>query len=182
MAATGTEEIGFEDDVWDDDDTTQGNKYMLFHIADEIFGIALTHITEIVEMPKITVVPDMPDFAKGVINLRGRIIPLMDLRLRFGLTEREYDDRTCIIIVRINETVVGVIVDTVAEVFDIPESDIDPPPTFEGAKAVRQCVAGLAKVDDRVAILVDVDQLLHGHELEALSGDEKSASSEATAK
>ena len=106
----------------------------------------------------------------------------MDLRLRFGLEEREYDDRTCIIIVRIDETVVGVIVDTVAEVFDIPQSDIDPPPRFEGSKSVRQCVAGLAKVDDRVAILVDVNQLLHGSEMEALSAKKQPAASEAAAK
>ena len=114
----------------------------------------------------------MSVFIKGVINLRGRVIPVMDLRLRFGIDEREYNDRTCNIVARINEMAVGVIVDTVAEVYDIPESDIDPTPTFHNSAAgaaETRCVSGLAKVQDRVAILIDVHQLLHGTEPAALT-------------
>ena len=152
-----------------DSESSQNNKYLLFNMGDEIFGIALTDVTEIVEMQDITEVPDMPVFIKGVINLRGRVIPLMDLRLRFGIDGREYDDRTCVIVVRINDMVVGVIVDTVAEVYDIPESDIDPTPSFHSSSADTQCVSGLAKVEDRVAILIGVLKLLQGTELTSVA-------------
>ena len=172
MAATVREKLGFEAEVLDGEESSQNNKYLLFNMGDEIFGIALTDVTEIVEMQQITEVPDMAVFIKGVINLRGRVIPLMDLRLRFGIDEREYDDRTCVIVVRLNEMVVGVIVDTVAEVYDIPDSDIDPTPTFEGSSADATCVSGLAKVDDRVAIFIDVHQLLHRTEPAALTTGE----------
>jgi purine-binding chemotaxis protein CheW len=169
MATTVDNELEYETEVWDDEETTQNNKYLLFNMGDEFCGIALEDVTEIVEMQAITMVPDMPVFIKGVINLRGQVIPLMDLRLRFGIDGREYDDRTCVVVVRITEMVVGVIVDTVAEVYDIPASDIDPTPTFQGNSADTQCVSGLAKVEDRVVIFIDVHQLLLEPELAALT-------------
>jgi purine-binding chemotaxis protein CheW len=103
------------------EETTQGQtqKYLLFPLAQETYGLSISHIINIIEIQKITVVPEMPAFLKGVINLRGQVIPVMDIRLRFGLPARPYDDRTCIIIIQRENTVLGLIVDTVAEVISI---------------------------------------------------------------
>ena len=149
----------------DDDIDAQANKYLLFNIGSEIFGIAIQNVTEIIELQTITVVPDMPDYVKGVINLRGKVIPVMDLRLRFGLEPREYDDRTCIINVKINATLIGFIVDTVAEVYDVPDGDIEQPPEFQKETGHKKYISGLGKVGDEVKILLDVDKILYDEEL-----------------
>lgn len=152
----------------DDDDNTQANKFLLFNIGEEAYGISIVDITEIVEMQRITEVPDMPDFLKGVINLRGNVVPLIDLRLRFGIAERVYDDRTCIIIVRIDKTSVGFIVDTVADVHSIRENDINPPPSFKTDTGRNCFIGGLGKVAERVIILVDTARILADRELQEL--------------
>ncbi len=153
----------------DEEDSGQTNKYLLFNLEDEVYGIAISHVTEINEMQKITEVPDMPDFMRGVINLRGRVIPVMDLRLRFDMSEREYDDRTCMIIANIENTQMGFIVDTVAEVHDILEKDIEPPPSFKNEGSANRYISGLGKLDDRVTILVDVRKLLSARDLEEVA-------------
>ncbi len=153
----------------DEDDSGQANKYLLFNLEDEVYGIAISHVTEIIEMQKITEVPDMPDFIRGVINLRGRVIPVMDLRLRFEMSDREYDDRTCIVIANISNNQMGFIVDTVAEVHDILEKDIEPPPSFKDEGSVNRYISGLGKVDDRVTILVDVRKLLSARDVEEMA-------------
>jgi purine-binding chemotaxis protein CheW len=150
----------------EDEENNQENKYLLFKLGDEVYGIQILYVTDIIEMQKITEVPDMPDYIKGVINLRGKVIPLMDLRLRFGLPEREYDDRTCIIVVNIDSTAIGFIVDTVSEVHDISEKDISPPPTFKSEGVKEQYISGLGKIGDEVKILLDVKKILHREELE----------------
>jgi purine-binding chemotaxis protein CheW len=149
----------------EDDENSQANKYLLFNIEDEVYGINITHVVEIIEMQRITEVPDMPAFVKGVINLRGRVIPVVDLRLRFDMKEREHDDRTCVIIVKIQESSVGFIVDTVAEVQDIQDTDIEPPPQFRTSSGRDQYISGLGKVGDRVRILIDVKKLVTEREL-----------------
>ena len=146
--------------VEDDDESGQADKFLLFNLGDEVYGINIAHVTEIIEMQKITDVPDMPSFIKGVINLRGRVIPVMDLRLRFQMSEREYDDRTCIIIANMGTTSMGFIVDTVAEVHDIGEAEIEPSPSFKDADARSNYISGLGKVGERVTILIDVLRLL----------------------
>jgi purine-binding chemotaxis protein CheW len=155
----------FQDD--EDDEATQASKYLLYNIDDEVYGINIASVVEIIEMQRITEVPDMPAYVKGVINLRGRVIPVVDLRLRFGMPEREHDDRTCIIIVRIQESSVGFIVDTVAEVQDIRDADIEPPPQFKTSSGRDQYISGLGKVGDRVRILIDVQKLVTDRELVA---------------
>ena len=155
----------------EEDEGAQNNKYLLFNLADEVYGIDIANVTEIIEMQKITDVPDMPDFIKGVINLRGRVIPVMDLRLRFEMSVRDYDDRTCVIIVNIDEISMGFIVDTVAEVHDIREKDIEPPPSFRTDTGKNNYISGLGKMEDRVTILIDVHKLLHDRELEAIKED-----------
>lgn len=143
---------------------TQSAKYLLFNLGGELYGINIADVTEIIEMQKITQVPDMPDFIKGVINLRGKVIPVMDLRLRFSMTEQEYGDRTCIIISKVDDSSLGMIVDTVAEVHDILAADIEQPPGFSNNGA-EVYIEAIGKVDDQVAVLIDARKILLGQEI-----------------
>jgi purine-binding chemotaxis protein CheW len=151
-----------EEDEEDNEDT-QEDKYLTFVIDREDFGIEIRHVTEIIGIQNITEVPDMPAYVKGVINLRGKVIPVMDVRLRFGVTERPYDDRTCIIVININEQPVGLIVDRVLEVLDIQKGEIEPPPKIRKGKSNR-FVQGMGKVGDQVKILLDANRLLFDEE------------------
>src|SRR3972149_6846013 len=103
-------------DIEEDEDDIQENKFLTFLIGEEYYGVGIEYVIEIIRMIKITPMPEMFNFIKGVVNLRGKVIPVMDVRLRFGLKESEYDDRTCIIVVSIGELEIGLIVDTVSEV------------------------------------------------------------------
>ena len=157
-----------DDDLYDEDEDTQKDKYLTFHLAGEDYGIDIAFVTEIIGIQKITEVPDMPEFIRGVINLRGKVIPVMDVRLRFNLKERDYDERTCIVVVDIDNTAVGLVVDEVSEVADIPEKDVEPPPqTGKGQRS--RYLKGMGKMDEAVKILLDVEKLLHDEELEQLA-------------
>jgi len=154
--------------VDDDEDDSQKDKFLTFRIGNEDYGIEISYVIEIVGIQQITEVPDMPDFLKGVINLRGRVIPVMDVRVRFRMQAREFDDRTCIVVVNLGETAVGLIVDTVNEVLSIPASEISKPPRVsrgEGSRFVR----GMGKVGDAVKILLDLNKLLNDSEMEAVA-------------
>lgn len=157
--------------VGDDDENSQADKYLLFTIGEELYGIAIASVTEIIEMQKITEVPDMPNYVKGVINLRGRVIPVMNLRLRFGMAEREYDDRTCIVVVEVEKSSMGFIVDTVAEVYDIPEKEIEPAPSFKDSEGRGQYISGIGKVEDRATILIDGRLILQEKERNTAIGE-----------
>ncbi len=161
-----------EDDLMmitdEEDDNSQDNKFLLFNLGDEVYGIGILYVTDIIEMQKITEVPDMPNFVKGVINLRGKVIPIIDLRLRFGLPERDYDDRTCIIVVNVDSQAIGFIVDTVAEVHDIFDKDISPAPSFRSETGKEQYIWGLGKIDDEVKILLDVRKILQKDEFKKI--------------
>lgn len=146
--------------VDDEDIDTQADKYLLFYLGNEEYGVNIAQVTAIEELPKITAIPDMPHFVRGVINLRGKIIPAIDLRLRFGLEEREYDDRTCIIIVSVSESTIGLIVDIVSEVHAIGINDIGPPPSFKNASGKEQYIAGLANQGEEVKIILDVQKII----------------------
>ncbi|RME33394.1 MAG: purine-binding chemotaxis protein CheW [Deltaproteobacteria bacterium] len=139
-------------------------KYLTFHIADEDYGIEIRHVTEIIGIQAITEVPDMPAFIKGVINLRGNVIPVMDVRLRFRLPEIPYEERTCIVVVNIESKTVGLVVDRVNEVVDIADADIEPPPRTKSESS--QYIQGMGKVGDQVKILLDVDRLLCCEEID----------------
>ncbi|MCP4753432.1 MAG: purine-binding chemotaxis protein CheW [Proteobacteria bacterium] len=144
----------------DDDEDTQKDRFLTFAIGPEEFGIEIKYVTEIIVMQRITEVPDTPDHIEGVINLRGKVIPVMDVRLRFGMENREYDERTCIIVVDFKEISVGLIVDTVSEVVDIPEGQIDPPPkSYAGIKSGY--IQGMGKIDKQVKILLNVEKVLY---------------------
>lgn len=146
------------DEDWDEEDT-QEDKFLTFALKKEEFGIEIRYVTEIIGMQNITEVPDMPHYIRGVINLRGKVIPVMDVRLRFGLEERDYDDRTCIIVININEQSVGLIVDRVSEVLDIPKGQIEPPPRVRKGESSR-FIQGMGKVGDHTKIILNAHQLL----------------------
>ena len=157
MTDTADIDIATEEDV-----DTQKDKYLTFHIADEEYGIAISYVTEIIGMQKFTEVPETPDYIKGVINLRGKVIPIMDIRLRFAMTEKEYDERTCVIVVNFENTAVGLVVDTVSEVVDIPASCIEISPNFNTDQG--HFVEGMGKLDENIKMLLDVKSLLYDDE------------------
>lgn len=151
----------------EEDDTLEG-KYLTFPLGKEEYGLEIRNVTEIVGIQRITEVPDMPPFIRGVINLRGKVIPVMDVRARFNLEPREFDDHTCIIVVNLNGTAVGLVVDTVSEVMNIPLQQIDPPPSVKKGETSRY-LQGLGKVGDSVKILLDIRKLLYDEELEQIA-------------
>ncbi|MEA3361404.1 MAG: chemotaxis protein CheW [Thermodesulfobacteriota bacterium] len=148
-------------------------KYLTFALADEEYGIGILKIREIIGIMPITSVPRTPEFVKGVINLRGKVIPIIDLRLRFGMEPMEYTDRTCIIVVEINAqdaTIqIGAIVDTVSEVLNIKAEDIEDTPAF-GTSLDTEYILGMAKVSGGVKILLDIDRVLNSEEIAKLEG------------
>lgn len=137
---------------------TQKDLFLTFRLGKEDFGMEIFHVTEIVGIQTITDVPDMPDYVKGVINLRGNVIPVMDVRLRFGLPERDYDERTCLIVVKVDEQATALVVDRVNEVSEIPAEQIEPPP--QAGELTSQYIKGMGKVDSSVKILLNMEQLL----------------------
>ena len=146
-------------------------KYLTFELAAEEFGIGILKIKEIIGMMKITGVPQTAAHFKGVINLRGKVIPVVDLRLRFGMPEIDYTERTCIIVLEIGsegDTLsIGVVVDAVSEVLNIRSADIAAPPSF-GASVNTAYILGMAKVNGGVKLLLDMDRVLTGDQIDEL--------------
>jgi len=138
-------------------------KYLTFNLMDEFYGISVDWILQIIAIPEITKIPKTPPFIKGVINLRGKIIPVMDLRLRFSLPLQEYNERTSIVIIKIktekSEVCIGLIVDKVNEVLDIEEKETEQAPTF-GVELDMQYILGMAKVKSKVTTLLNVSEVL----------------------
>jgi len=151
--------------------TDREGKYLTFTLANEDYGIGILKIREIIGMMPITAVPQTPPFVKGVINLRGKVIPVMDLRLRFDMEEIEYTERTCIIVVEIagasGRIQIGNVVDSVSEVLNIKGEDIEDSPTF-GTKLDTEYILGMAKMEGGVKILLDIDKVLSAEEVAAL--------------
>jgi purine-binding chemotaxis protein CheW len=145
------------------DQESRSGKYLTFHLDKEEFGIQVLKVREIMGVQDITAVPQTPDFVRGVINLRGKVIPVVDLRLKFGLTEKEYTQRTCIIVVHMEgrgvSLLMGIIVDGVSEVLNLAAGDIEDTPDF-GNGVDTPYLLGMAKVKDEVKILLDIDQVL----------------------
>ena len=146
-------------------------KYLTFSMANEEYGIEIEKIKEIIGMMQITTVPQTPEFVKGVINLRGKVIPVVDLRARFGMESIDYTERTCIIVVEIQvqsgTVMIGVVVDAVSEVLNIKGDDIEDTPTF-GTKLNTDYILGMAKMEGGVKILLDIDRVLSGDEVAVL--------------
>ena len=156
-------------------DGDEAGKYLTFKLADEEYGVQILKVREINGLMNITSVPKMPTHMKGVINLRGKVIPVIDLRLQFGLPEAAYTEQTCIIVVNVGQEI-GIIVDTVSEVLDVADENIEPPPAI-GGSVDTSFILGMGKVGDEVKILLDIDKVLTGAELGALSDVTSGASS-----
>jgi len=146
-------------------------KYLTFGMANEEYGIGILKIKEIIGMMPITMVPRTPEFVKGVINLRGKVIPIMDLRLRFKMEAIDYTDRTCIIVVEIGSQAgiiqIGAVVDSVSEVLSVGGDDIEETPSF-GTKLDTEYILGMATMEGGVKILLDIDKVLNDEEIAAL--------------
>ncbi len=143
--------------------TDKGGKYLTFRLADEEYGVEILKVREINGLMDITSVPQMPVYMKGVINLRGKVIPVVDLRLKFGLEEIDHTEQTCIIVVDVGKEI-GIIVDTVSEVLDIKDEKVEPPPSM-GRSVDTSFIMGMGKVGDAVKILLDIDRVLTSDEL-----------------
>ncbi|MBA4367184.1 MAG: chemotaxis protein CheW [Desulfobacterium sp.] len=147
-------------------------KFLTFTLGGEEYGIGILKIKEIIGMMHVTTMPQTPDFVKGVINLRGKVIPVMDLRLRFGMAAMDYTERTCIIVVEIegnSGTIqVGIVVDSVSEVLNIKGDDIEETPAF-GTKLNTDYILGMAKMEVGVKILLDIDKVLTSEDLVIIS-------------
>lgn len=154
-------------DMIDEDfEDTQKGKYMTFKSGKEYFGIAIKYVNEIIGIQKIAAIPEAEEYIKGLINLRGKIIPVIDVRLRFKQEPIEYTDRTCIIIIDVQSTVIGLIVEKIDEVVTIDDSDIEPPPKLVHGNALNKYVWGIGKLGDSVKLLLDPDKLIKDDDLE----------------
>lgn len=149
----------------------KGGKYLTFSLGSEEYGIGIVKVKEIIGMMPITSVPRTPDFMKGVINLRGKVIPVIDLRLRFSMPETDYTERTCIIIVEImgvsRDITIGIVVDSVSEVLNIKDEEIEKPPEF-GSRLNTEYILGMAKLEGGVKILLKIDKVLGSGEMSTL--------------
>lgn len=152
----------------EEEEETQKGRFLTFALSNEIYGIEIQYVTEIIVIQPITQVPDMEDYIRGIINLRGKIIPVVDVRLRFKKAFRDYNDRTCVIVVELNDISIGLIVDSVSEVIPIPDSDIVDPPDVK--KGGSNYIRGIGKVDGEIKLLLDCERLLSEDETEALYG------------
>ncbi len=148
------------------EEDTQKDRYLTFIIGNECYGIEIQYITEIIGIQAITEIPELPEYVKGIINLRGKIVPVIDVRLRFKKEPKEYNDRTCVVVIDVKELSIGLIVDQVAEVLTIPEQNIvDPPQVHKGAN--NKYIKKIGKVGNAVKLLLDCEMLITEHEAEA---------------
>ena len=168
----------------DGTEVKQARQYLTFSVTGETFGIGIATIKEIIEYREPTDVPMMPGFIRGVINLRGRVVPVVDLAVRFGRPKMQVGRRTCIVILEIEDgderQVIGAMVDAVSAVVEIAETDIEPPPQF-GAKLRADFISGMGKIGERFVILLEVDRVLSVEELAALGDIAAPAAAEVAA-
>lgn len=153
--------------------TNLAGKYLTFKLAAEEYGLEILKVQEIIKMMDITKVPRTPDYVRGVINLRGKVIPVVDLRLKFGMESVATTEKTCIIVVQVKRgdrsITMGIIVDEVSEVLDINGEEIEPAPSF-GTNVDTHFILGMAKTRGAVKILLDIDKVLSTGELETVGG------------
>ena len=162
-----------------DERDTQKGKYVTFKSGNEYFGLKIQYVNEIIVFQEITKIPESEDYIKGLINLRGKIIPVIDVRLRFKQEPFEYTDRTCIIVVNVKNIVVGLIVEKIAEVVEIQDENIIPSPSVGKAdKSQNKYVYAIGKVGDKVKLLLDPDRLLNDEEINALDTTNNDADNE----
>jgi purine-binding chemotaxis protein CheW len=151
------------------------HQYLTFNLGGEMFAVGILNVREIIEYGTLTEIPMMPPFIRGVINLRGRVVPVIDLSARFGGKPSQVGKRSCIVIVELaagnEQRELGIIVDAVSEVLEIPQSEIEPPPAF-GARIRADFIAGMGKVDNKFVIILRIERALSSDDLAVLSGIE----------
>ena len=144
----------------------QKDKYMTFRSGKEHYALKIQYVSEIIPFQAITAIPETEDYIKGLINLRGKILPVIDVRLRFNQAPFEYNDRTCIIVIIVKGTMVGLVVEEIAEVVEISSENILPPPTImRGDRVQNKYVYGIGRVGDTVKLLIDPDKLLNDEDM-----------------
>ena len=159
-------EINKEELVEEQEDTQHG-RFLTFALGEEVFGVEIKYVTEIIGLQPITILPEVPEYIKGIINLRGKIIPVIDMRLKFKKNAVEYNDRTCIIVIETKELSIGLIVDNVAEVLSIDDDHIVPPPDQRtGIK--NRYIKNIGKVGNDVKLLLDCEKLFNEDETQIL--------------
>lgn len=151
------------------DHSTRGGKFLTFVLAGEEYGIEILKVREILGLLPITRVPRTPEHIRGVINLRGKVIAIADLRRKFGMPEGEITQQTCILVVQVAGVQIGAIVDSVSEVLDIPAEQIEDPPAF-GAAVNTRYILGIGKTGSRVKLLLDIDRVLSPDDAVAAAG------------
>lgn len=152
------------------EEDTQKNKFLTFCLGDEHYGVDIMYVTEIVGIQPITEMPDLPMSMRGIINLRGKIIPVMDARVKFKKEVMAYNDRTCIIVINVLSLMIGIIVDAVSEVMTIDDGQIVPPPII--ATTGANYIKGIGKSNDQVTLILDCKKLLNEEELNQLNNEE----------
>ncbi len=157
--------MSFEETGLIEEDTMRG-RYITFRVDGQVYGIQIRYVTEIIGVQPINRLPEMPSYVKGIINLRGRIIPVVDMRLKFKRPEAEYNEKTCILVIDNPVVTAGLIVDEVADVLTISEEDTSPAPSFAGGAAYLE---GVGKVGKEVQLLLDCEALFSGEEATALT-------------
>lgn len=157
------------DEDIDGDEGISENQFLTFALASETYGINILNVMEIIRMIKITDIPETFDFIKGIINLRGKIIPVMDVRIRFNIAEKEYGDRTCIIVINVKGVEMGLIVDNVNEVMEIPDARIEGMPSVSNSSHQR-FVKGIGKTEGRITILLDLEKMLFDDDMKKFMG------------
>ncbi len=155
-------------DTASDNYDAQKGKYMTFKSGLEYFGLEIQYVKEIIQFQTITAIPETEDYIKGLINLRGKVIPVVDVRLRFKQEPLEYNDRTCIIVIDVRDVTVGLIVEQIAEVVEIQEENILPPPSIGRGSVQNKYVYGIGKVGETVKLLLDPDKLLNDEDLSVM--------------
>lgn len=148
-----------QNEEYEQEEDTQKDKYLIFTEGSEYYGIEIKAVTEIIGIQPITEVPELPEYIRGIINLRGKIITVMDVRVRFNKVFQEYNDRTCIIVIDIQDISIGLIVDSVSEVAVIPDTEIVAPP--EVNKGSNKFIKGIGKIGTEVKLILDCDQLFN---------------------
>lgn len=152
------------------EENESSQKFLAFYLSEKNYAFQILKVNEVIQLPEITPMPKTPEYMKGVMNLRGQIIPVIDLRLALNLAEVEYNKQTCVIIVNMQvdniEKMVGFIVDCVSEVFEIQFSDIESPPNY-GERLENEFLKGIGKVKDKIIMLLDIDKILSSNDAES---------------
>lgn len=158
----------------EEQNAVQTTKYVTFVSGEECYGIKIDYVNEIIVYQDVTKVPETEDYIKGLINLRGKIIPVIDVRKRFGLEPIEYTDRTCIVVVSVYQNVVGLIVEKIAEVVELRDEDILPAPIIsQNERGEKRYVKSIGKLGDSVKLILDPDKLLNGDDANRVEQQEK---------